>query len=106
MDIKQLIDINNNNKSYINSTQYTTFFGTYDGQYFIYALCTKEDFTEPELIEVPKEVYEEVKQSIVKDIELIETFLENKFFVETITGFSHLKTISDNLTLGDILDID
>lgn len=78
-----------------------------DLHYFIYAACTKRDFSNPDLIEVSKQDYDEVKKYF-KDRgsdELAENLLNNEEEIYSLMLMISDVVERDNKTIGEMLKL-
>ena len=101
-----ITDINGKKKKHPKSSDYSAFFFTRDGLYFIYALCTKSDLTMPELIQVDQATYEAAKKVVGATGSIAEIAMRDAASVQSTVQFVRLKSASDNMTIGTMLNIE
>lgn len=80
---------------------YSLFFTTKDPRFFIYALYTKEDFSQAQLIELDYDSYKKVHslgaiENVVTDMDMLGQFLLAL----------KQEVIFENVTVGELLDMD
>lgn len=106
MFFNHIVDINNKKKKHPKSADYNAFFFTRDAQYFIYALCTKSDLTQPELIQVDYDTYMSAKTIVAESGEVAEIAMKDAATVQATVQFVRLKSGSDNVTIGSLLNLE
>lgn len=95
-----ILDINGENKVYPADKKFYTLFFTADSRFFIYALYTKPDFSDPELIEIDFDCYMNLREE-----DIIENFAENINVIADILLHVKHEVVLDNLSVGQILNL-
>ena len=100
-----ITDIKGKKKRYPKDVSFVAFFKTLDLKYFIYAACTKSDYSIPEIIEVSEETYvEEFEKYNSSDV--AENVLNNEAEVYLLLEIARQKYKIESQTIGSMLNLE
>lgn len=79
-----------------------------DSTHYIYALCTKRDFSVPDLFEVDAETYESIRKFFAEtfDAALVENVVNNVSDVFMMIDLGQQKYLLESRTIGEMLNLD
>lgn len=103
MKFETIKDIKGNIKKYPVSKELSVLFCTKDLHFFIYALCTKKDYSTPELIELNSDFYFKFREDHPEYAELV---IEHVAALLDFLSLLDYKTEYNVKTVGETLDLE